>query len=83
MSNATFGTANEDNAHLSKTDSKTVRRRSLALLATLIRPVRLRFWLTIAMVVLSQAARTAPARDGSATPARRASVAVPPGCHSC
>ncbi|HET7139732.1 MAG TPA: ABC transporter ATP-binding protein, partial [Arthrobacter sp.] len=59
MSNATFGTANEDNAHLSKTDSKAVRRRSLALLATLIRPVRLRFWLTIATVVLSQAARVA------------------------
>ncbi|BAS10855.1 uncharacterized ABC transporter ATP-binding protein YknV [Arthrobacter sp. Hiyo4] len=59
MSNATFGTANEDNTHLSKSDSKTVRRRSLALLATLIRPVRLRFWLTVATVVLSQAARVA------------------------
>jgi ATP-binding cassette subfamily B protein len=59
MSNATFGTANEDNAHLSKAESKSVRRRSLALLATLIRPVRLRFWLTIATVVLSQATRVA------------------------
>src|SRR6476660_4634270 len=59
MSNATFGTANEDNAHLSKSDSKAVRRRSLALLGSLIRPVRLRFWLTIATVVLSQAARVA------------------------
>ncbi|MCO4251670.1 ABC transporter ATP-binding protein [Pseudarthrobacter raffinosi] len=59
MSNTTFGTANEDDTHLSKSDSKTVRRRSLALLATLIRPVRLRFWLTIATVVLSQAARVA------------------------
>lgn len=59
MSNATFGTSNEDNAHLSKAESKAVRRRSLALLATLIRPVRLRFWLTIATVVLSQAARVA------------------------
>lgn len=57
MSSAAFGTANEDNAHLSKSDSKAVRRRSLALLASLIRPVRLRFWLTIATVVLSQAAR--------------------------
>jgi ATP-binding cassette, subfamily B, bacterial len=55
----TFGTANEDNAHLSKSDSRAVRRRSLALLRSLIRPVRLRFWLTIAMVVLSQAARVA------------------------
>jgi ATP-binding cassette subfamily B protein len=59
MSTATFGTANEDNAHLSKSDSKTVRRRSLALLGSLIRPVRLRFWLTIATVVLSQASRVA------------------------
>ncbi|WP_285249377.1 ABC transporter ATP-binding protein [Pseudarthrobacter sp. fls2-241-R2A-168] len=59
MSTATFGTANEDNAHLSKSESRAVRRRSLALLRSLIRPVRLRFWLTIAMVVLSQAARVA------------------------
>ncbi|WP_411374319.1 ABC transporter ATP-binding protein [Arthrobacter sp. MPF02] len=59
MSTATFGTANEDNAHLSKSDSRAVRRRSLALLGSLIRPVRIRFWLTIATVVLSQAARVA------------------------
>ncbi|MEN8583703.1 ABC transporter ATP-binding protein [Burkholderia sp. RS01] len=59
MSAAAFGTANEDNAHLSKSDSKAVRRRSLALLGSLIRPVRLRFWLTLATVVLSQAARVA------------------------
>ncbi|TNB70179.1 ABC transporter ATP-binding protein [Arthrobacter sp. BB-1] len=59
MSAAAFGTANEDNAHLSKSDSRAVRRRSLALLRSLIRPVRLRFWVTIAMVVLSQAARVA------------------------
>jgi ATP-binding cassette subfamily B protein len=59
VSTATFGTANEDNPHLSKSDSRAVRRRSLALLRSLIRPVRLRFWLTIAMVVLSQAARVA------------------------
>jgi ATP-binding cassette, subfamily B, bacterial len=59
MSTATFGTANEDNAHLSKSESRAVRRRSLALLRSLIRPVRLRFWLTIATVVLSQAARVA------------------------
>ncbi len=57
MSTTTFGTANEDNAHLSKGESKTVRRRSLALLGSLIRPVRRRFWLTIAAVVLSQATR--------------------------
>ena len=59
MSNTAFGTANEDNAHLCKSESKAVRRRSLALLGSLIRPVRRRFWLTIAAVVLSQAARVA------------------------
>jgi ATP-binding cassette subfamily B protein len=59
MSTTSFGTANEDNAYLSSSDSKAVRRRSLALLTSLIRPVRLRFWMTICMVVLSQAARAA------------------------
>ena len=59
VSAATFGTANEDNTLLTKADSKAVRRRSLTLLASLIRPVRLRFWLTIAMVVVSQLTRVA------------------------
>jgi ATP-binding cassette subfamily B protein len=59
VSSPTFGTANEDNAHLSKSESKAVQRRSLALLGSLIRPVRRRFWLTIAAVVLSQTARVA------------------------
>ncbi|MFJ5954331.1 ABC transporter ATP-binding protein [Paenarthrobacter sp. NPDC092416] len=59
MSSTTFGTANEDNTLLTKADSKAVRRRSLALLASLIRPVRLRFWLTIAMVIVSQLTRVA------------------------
>ncbi len=82
MSTTTFGTANEDNAHLSKGESKTVRRRSLALLGSLIRPVRRRFWLTIAAVVLSQAARVlgpvliAFGIDG-ALPALRAGDNVP------
>ncbi|RNL57460.1 ABC transporter ATP-binding protein [Arthrobacter oryzae] len=78
----TFGTANEDNAHLSRAESKTVRRRSLALLGSLIRPVRRRFWLTIAAVVLSQAARVsgpvliAFGIDG-ALPAQRAGDSLP------
>ncbi|SEI38949.1 ATP-binding cassette, subfamily B [Arthrobacter sp. yr096] len=59
MSATTFGTANEDNTLLTKADSKAVRRRSLTLLASLIRPVRLRFWLTIVMVVVSQLTRVA------------------------
>ncbi len=56
---SSFGTSNEDNAHLSRSDSKAVRRRSLALLGSLIKPVRISFWLTLAMVVLSQATRVA------------------------
>jgi ATP-binding cassette subfamily B protein len=56
---STFGTANEDNTHLSRSDSKAVRRRSVALLGSLIRPVWFRFWLTLGMVVLSQATRVA------------------------
>ncbi|OFI37178.1 ABC transporter [Arthrobacter sp. SW1] len=56
---SSFGTSNEDNAHLSRSDSKAVRRRSLKLLGSLIRPVRTRFRLTLAMVVLSQATRVA------------------------
>ncbi|MEO5779881.1 MAG: ABC transporter ATP-binding protein [Arthrobacter oryzae] len=78
----TFGTADEDNAHLSRAESKTVRRRSLALLGSLIRPVRRRFWLTIAAVVLSQAARVsgpvliAFGIDG-ALPAQRAGDSLP------
>ncbi|MFJ4172308.1 ABC transporter ATP-binding protein [Paenarthrobacter sp. NPDC089714] len=59
MSATTFGTANEDITLLSKADSKAVRRRSLALLASLIRPVRLRFWLTLGMVIVSQLTRVA------------------------
>ncbi|MEV7607213.1 ABC transporter ATP-binding protein [Paenarthrobacter sp. NPDC089322] len=59
MSATTFGTANEDNTLLTKADSKAVRRRSLTLLASLIRPVRLRFWLTIVVVVVSQLTRVA------------------------
>ncbi|MBW4095380.1 MAG: ABC transporter ATP-binding protein, partial [Acidobacteria bacterium] len=51
------GTAGEDRVNLSKADSKAVRQRSVRLLASLIRPVRLRFWGTVALVVLSQAAR--------------------------
>ncbi|WP_125613870.1 ABC transporter ATP-binding protein [Specibacter cremeus] len=53
------GTADEDNVHLSREDSKAVRRRSVQLLGSLLRPVRGRFLVTVALVVLSQAARAA------------------------
>ncbi len=60
MSTATFGTANEDNAHLSKSEQQN-RTTAVARPAGLPDPARCgcRFWLTIAMVVLSQAARVA------------------------
>ncbi|MFC8303327.1 ABC transporter ATP-binding protein [Specibacter sp. NPDC057265] len=51
------GTAGEDRVDLSRADSKAVRRRSVQLLRVLLRPVRLRFALTVALVVLSQAAK--------------------------
>ncbi|WP_051389261.1 ABC transporter ATP-binding protein [Arthrobacter sp. 35W] len=53
------GTANEDSVHLSQSDSRAVRRRSVRLLGSLIRPVRRRFIITVVLVVLSQAARVA------------------------
>lgn len=53
------GTAGEDRVDLSREDSKAVRRRSVQLLRVLLRPVRLRFATTVALVVLSQAARVA------------------------
>ncbi|MEO8221815.1 MAG: ABC transporter ATP-binding protein [Specibacter sp.] len=53
------GTAGEDRVDLSREDSRTVRRRSVRLLRVLLRPVRLRFAITVALVVLSQAAKVA------------------------
>ena len=56
---ARLGTAGEDAVNLGRQENQAVRRRSLALLASLIRPNRLRFFATIALVALSQAARVA------------------------
>lgn len=53
------GTTDEDRVDLSREDSRAVRRRSLRLLRTLLRPVRMRFAITVALVVLSQAAKVA------------------------
>jgi ATP-binding cassette subfamily B protein len=58
-SNAPAGPSDEDQVHLTRADSKAIRRRSLRLLGSLIRPVRGRFIATVALVVLSQAARVA------------------------
>src|ERR671921_259945 len=53
------GVAGEDNINLNRADNKAVRRRSLRLLGQLLRPHRGLFALTIAFVVLSNAARAA------------------------
>ncbi|MCU1572636.1 MAG: cyclic nucleotide-binding protein [Micrococcaceae bacterium] len=58
-STAPAGTSDEDQVHLTRADSKAIRRRSLRLLGSLIRPVRGRFIATVVLVVLSQAARVA------------------------
>lgn len=56
---AATGTAGEDNLNLDRAENQAVRRRSLALLRSLLRPNRGRFILTIVLVVISQAARVA------------------------
>lgn len=53
------GTTDEDRVDLSREASRAVRRRSVKLLRALLRPVRLRFAITVALVVLSQAAKVA------------------------
>ena len=57
--NAGVGTAGEDNLNLDREQNRAVRRRSLSLLTSLVRPNRGRFLFTIALVVFSQAARVA------------------------
>ena len=49
----------EDAVDLTREDSRAVRRRSLRLLRDLIHPVRVRFWATLSMVVVSQATKAA------------------------
>lgn len=56
---AVTGVVDEDNFNLGRARSKEVRQRSLRLLGSLISPIRLKFFLTILLVVLSQAARVA------------------------
>ena len=51
------GVKNEDNVDLSKQQSREVRRRSLRLLFSLIRPIRLRLAASFVMVLVSQALR--------------------------
>ena len=51
------GVSGEDQVELSKADNKLVRRRSLALLRSLIYPVRFKLILSFIMVVISQGLR--------------------------
>ena len=54
-----LGVADEENINLDRETSKAVRRRSRRLLLGLLRPERLRFWITVVLVVLAQASRVA------------------------
>ena len=53
------GVADEENSYLDRTRSKEVRRRSMRLLGTLLRPVRGLFAVTVVLVVIAQAAKVA------------------------
>jgi ATP-binding cassette, subfamily B, bacterial len=56
---AGHGVDDEENSQLDRERSRYVRRRSLRLLASLLRPMRGRFALAIVLVVIGQAARVA------------------------
>ncbi|CAA9270872.1 MAG: Heterodimeric efflux ABC transporter, permease/ATP-binding subunit 2 [uncultured Arthrobacter sp.] len=56
---APAGVSNEDEVLLDRAQNRSVRARSFRLLGALIRPNRRQFVLTIALVVISQAARVA------------------------
>jgi ATP-binding cassette subfamily B protein len=51
------GVSNEDNTDLNKAQSKEIRKRSLRLLLSLVRPIRVRLAASFAMVLVSQALR--------------------------
>ncbi|SED96080.1 ABC transporter ATP-binding protein [Ruania alba] len=53
------GVQDEENSNLDRADSRFIRRRSLRLLGSLLRPLRTLFILTVALVVAAQAARAA------------------------
>ena len=53
------GVKNEEKIELSKEEQKRVRARSMALLGSIIKPVRHRLWVSLLLVTLSQALRVA------------------------
>jgi ATP-binding cassette subfamily B protein len=54
-----FGVQGEERHEYSKAESRQIRRRSLKLLGSLLRPQRAVLWLTLAIVVVSTAAQVA------------------------
>lgn len=54
-----IGVQGEERGDFTKVESRQIRRRSLRLLGSLLRPVRARVWLTMAVVVVSTAAQVA------------------------
>lgn len=53
------GVQGEEREHYTRAESKQIRRRSMRLLGSLLKPLRPTLWLTVAAVVLSSAAQVA------------------------
>ncbi|NDC47602.1 MAG: ABC transporter ATP-binding protein [Micrococcales bacterium] len=53
------GVQNEEKIHLSKEEQKRIRKRSLKLLGEIVKPVRSRLFISLALVITSQALRVA------------------------
>ncbi|MGX5696932.1 ABC transporter ATP-binding protein [Agromyces soli] len=53
------GVQGEEREHYTRAESKLIRRRSMRLLGSLLKPLRPTLWLTVAAVVLSSAAQVA------------------------
>ncbi|MFM8927447.1 MAG: ABC transporter ATP-binding protein [Rhodoluna sp.] len=53
------GVQNEEKIHLNKEEQKRIRQRSLKLLSEIVKPVRARLFISLALVITSQALRVA------------------------
>jgi len=53
------GVQNEEKIHLNKEEQKRIRQRSLKLLGEIVKPVRARLFVSLALVITSQALRVA------------------------
>ena len=54
-----IGVEGEERNDFTKAESKQIRQRSLRLLGSLLRPVRARLWMTMAIVIVSTGAQVA------------------------